>query len=300
MNLSDQNNAFGLVDGHWLAGELVEERVETPNQGALFAQGALDTIVIHYTAGADAASAIRSMVNPAHKASAHLVIGRDLSVTQLVPFNRVAWHAGRSSYRRGDVEKVGLNACAIGIEIDNAGQFTKTGDRYFSWFGRRYDEDDVFEGVHRNQTESTFWHRYPEEQIALVESLCRFLVAHYTANDAQIEHILGHEEISPKRKIDPGPAFPLDKLRDRILQGNRDEEGDEGDELDVELVGRRVGVVTATHLNVRSDASTEADKVGPPLKQGARVEILDEKNEWYKVKAQVVCWVSSKYVDRVV
>ena len=302
MNLQDDGTyAFTVEDDHWLGGSLVEDRVETPNLGSAFEAGDLDTIVIHYTAGANAASAIRAMTNPNHKASAHLVIGRDKSITQLVPFDRIAWHAGKSYFKEGDVEKVGLNKYSIGIEIDNAGQLTKNGNQYLSWFGRSYGEDEVFEGVHRNQTQPTFWHRYTEEQIEIVSEICSFLVENYTANGTQIKYILGHEEISPKRKIDPGPAFPLDKLRDRILKGNRDDDvAEDSDEMDVVLAGRRTGVVTASKLNIRADASAGAKKVGPPLVQGSRVQILEEKKNWYKVKAEVVCWVSRKHVDRIV
>lgn len=302
MNLQDGGTyTFALEDEHWLTGGLLEDRVETPNMGGAFGEGDLDTIVIHYTAGANAASAIRSMTNPNHKASAHLVIGRDKSITQLVPFNRIAWHAGKSYFKEGDHEKVGLNRCSIGIEIDNAGQLKKNGHQYLSWFGRGYGEEDIFEGVHRNQTQATFWHRYTEEQIEIVAEVCSFLVENYTANGTQIKYILGHEEISPKRKIDPGPAFPLDKLRDRILRGNRDADvAEDDDEVEAAFAGRRAGVVTASKLNIRAEASSDAKKVGPPLEQGSRVQILEEKNSWYKVKAEVVCWVSKKHVDRLV
>jgi N-acetylmuramoyl-L-alanine amidase len=50
----------------------------------------------------------------------------------------------------------------------------------------------------------------------VVEEICRLLVAEYG-----IRHILGHEEIAPQRKIDPGPGFPLDELRGRLLGEGR-------------------------------------------------------------------------------
>ena len=55
--------------------------------------------VLHYTAGASAESSVRWLCNPEAKASAHLVIGRDGSITQLVAFDRKAWHAGKSEWR---------------------------------------------------------------------------------------------------------------------------------------------------------------------------------------------------------
>src|SRR5690242_19589368 len=112
-----------------------------------FAAGSLDTIIIHYTAGGSAESSIKSLTDPTVQASAHLVVGRDGSITQLVPFNIVSWHAGPSQYGT----RVGFNQYSIGIEIDNAGLLEKRGDKYFSWFGRAYEEKDVVHAVHRNQ-----------------------------------------------------------------------------------------------------------------------------------------------------
>ena len=71
-------------------------------------------LVMHYTAGLGLDGAVAWLSNPAAKASAHLVIGRDGRIVQLVAFNRKAWHAGLS--RWGDLE--GLNAYSIGIELD--------------------------------------------------------------------------------------------------------------------------------------------------------------------------------------
>ena len=53
-------------------------------------------LIMHYTAGENAEGAIRQLCDPKSKASAHIVIGTDGKVTQLVPFNRIAWHAGKA------------------------------------------------------------------------------------------------------------------------------------------------------------------------------------------------------------
>ena len=108
--------------------------IESPNQGGPFAPGLPDTIVIHYTAGANAESAIHTLCDRERKVSAHLVVGRDGAVTQLLPFNIVGWHAGRSLWR----ERTSLNQYSIGIEIDNAGQLSERDGRYESWFGQTY------------------------------------------------------------------------------------------------------------------------------------------------------------------
>lgn len=195
------------IANHRLEGEGIDYR-ESPNQGGPYAPGALDTIIIHYTAGANAESAIRTLSDTERKVSAHLVVGRDGSVTQMLPFDTVGWHAGVSTW--GDRE--GFNKYSIGIEIDNAGQLEEEDGQYISWFGKAYPPEEVVRGVHRNQTEPTCWHRFPQEQVRVVEELCRLLIDEY-----DIRHILGHEEIAPDRKIDPGPAFPLDDFRARLL-----------------------------------------------------------------------------------
>jgi len=139
------------------------------------------------------------------------VVGRDGAVTQLLPFNVIGWHAGVSQWG----QREGFNQHSIGIEIDNAGQLEQKDGQCVSWFGQAYTEEEVFWGVHRNQIEATPWHRFTKEQVEAVEALCRLLIAEYG-----LRHILGHEEIAPQRKIDPGPAFPLDELRARLLHGS--------------------------------------------------------------------------------
>lgn len=240
----------------------------------------LDTIIIHYTAGSSAESSIATLVNQAIKASAHVVIGRDGTITQMVPFNIIAWHAGPSQFGN----RVGFNQYSIGIEIDNAGLLEKRGDLYYSWFGQAYDAKDVVFAVHRNQKTPNYWHAYTQKQIEVVEELCQSLV-----NTYGIKYILGHEEISPVRKIDPGPAFPLDKLRDKIFGGARDSDAPENNK-------NSAGTVSVDMLNIREDADVNADKVAKALKKGQKVKILAAKNGWYKVTAEVTGWVSAKFI----
>ena len=77
-----------------------------------------DMIVVHYTAGSSARTAAEFLAKEEVKASAHLVIGRQGELFQLVPFDTEAWHAGRSSYDG----RANLNRYSIGIELDNLGR----------------------------------------------------------------------------------------------------------------------------------------------------------------------------------
>ena len=245
-----------------------------------------EVIVIHYTAGASARSSADSLADPDVKASAHLVIGRDGELIQVTPFNKVAWHAGRSEYTFADGQvRKGFNSFSIGIEIDNPGPLTPALDGHRTWFGREVPPSEVIQAVHRNQSTPGFWHAYTQEQIATVQSTCRALIAHY-----RIKHILGHEEISPQRKTDPGPAFPLDKLRHNLLGANR------RDETEIDLYPRS-GAVTASRLNVRSGASGSNPRVAMPLEQGAPVTVLREQGGWYYVRAHIEGWVDGRHVD---
>jgi N-acetylmuramoyl-L-alanine amidase len=269
------------IKDHLIRGDLVKKMIKSPNHSGEFKSGDLDTIVVHYTSG-PARPAINTLTNPRVRASAHLVIDRDGSIIQLIPFNLIAWHAGKSSYGG----RVGFNKYSIGIEIVNSGVLTKSGNVFRSWFGSAYNPSDVIEAIHRNQRVPRYWHIYTEEQIQVVTDICRLLIDTYN-----IKNILGHEEIAPLRKVDPGPAFPLDKLRDSLLIGRRDENAPE----DLRDTGR----ISANSLNIRSAPDSTGEKIAKPLSRGTKVTILDEANGWYKISTRIEGWVFGKYVDSV-
>ncbi|WP_340105913.1 N-acetylmuramoyl-L-alanine amidase [Rhodohalobacter sp. 8-1] len=245
-----------------------------------FEEGLPDTIVIHYTAGPSVSSAVNTFKDPSVEASAHVVIDHDGSITQLIPFNKIGWHAGESSW----LDRTDLNNYSIGIEIVNAGRLEKTGSVWRSWFGKTYSEDDVLRAVHRNEEEESWWHVYTEKQITATHDLCRNIMNAYN-----IKHILGHEEIAPGRKSDPGPAFPLDKLRNRLLHSNRKDQGE--DDAD-----KKTGVVTASALNIRSGPSSSTSTIAKPLSKNTKVSILKEQNGWYNVEVKLRGWVFKEYI----
>lgn len=272
------------IENHFLKGC---DQVESPNRSGKFEAGAPDSIIIHYTAGTSAESSIRTLCNPEFKASSHLVVGRDGSITQLIPFDTIAWHAGRSAYEG----RVGFNKYSIGIEIDNAGRLSKRGNGFVAWFGRRYDADDVVEAVHRNESGTDYWHAYSEEQITAVAEICETLIRTYP-----IDTILGHEEIAPKRKSDPGPAFPLDKLCERLFMSDRSQQEAELEEQESGQDGGMTGLVTASKLNIRRSSRRGSPTIAPPLAKGTRVKILDQKDGWYQVEVKTMGWVKGDYI----
>ncbi len=231
-------------------------RVErTPNKGETMTPRFL---VMHYTAGPGLDSSVHWLCRPEARASAHLVIGRDGTVVQLAPFNRVTWHAGAS--RWNGIQ--GLNRHSIGIELDNAGRLTRQGDgKWTSWFGRTYPDDEVMVATHRHETEEAGWHTFPAEQLGVALEVAAVLVHRY-----ELEEVLGHDDISPGRKVDPGPAFPLGSFRARLL-------GREEAELP--------SLETSTHLNIRTGPGTEFERLeGSPLAPGTAVEVVEEAQDW--------------------
>ena len=226
---------------------------ESPNFG-----GALtpEYLIIHYTASASAASAISTLTRPGD-VSAHVVIGRDGGIVQLVPFDKIAWHAGRSRWNG----RVGLNAWSIGIELENAGRLTQNGGMWRSWFGRDYPHAEVLEATHKNETALSGWHSYTPDQIDAAVMVATTLVRHYKLKD-----VLGHDDIAPGRKVDPGPAFPMESFRARAM-GRRADEPE--------------ALLTATRLNIRCGPGTHHDKLeGSPLPKGTRIEVVRRDGSW--------------------
>jgi len=274
------------IVNHRLTADIATFR-ESPNHGRQFPPGQPDTLVIHFTAGRSVESSVTTLCNPASRASAHLVVGRDAKVVQLVDFNTVAWHAGVSQYR----DRVGLNNYSIGIEIDNAGRLTRTeGGDFATWFGMKIPAGDVISAVHRNETVAALWETFTAEQIDKVFELAQMLVAQYG-----IRTIVGHEEIAPGRKSDPGPAFPLDRMRERILDWGRDR-----DTAPVEDGNTSTGTVNASALNVRTAPSKLSPIAAAPLKFGTPIEIIqgEDHGEWLHISSPVSGWLKSEFVKR--
>ena len=193
--------------------------IASPNQGAAFAAGLPDMIVVHYTAGGSMAGAVTTLTTPTSQASAHVVIGRDGALTQLVPCDRVAWHAGESAWQG----QTHVNRRALGLELVNWGWLTHTGpledpEALWGWCdsvsGRlsgRVDREDAVLLRHKHGGPPRWWQVYPAAQVAALTELGVLLTRAYP-----IRWVVGHEDVAPLRKVDPGPAFPLDDLRARL------------------------------------------------------------------------------------
>ncbi|GAA0647588.1 N-acetylmuramoyl-L-alanine amidase [Brevundimonas lenta] len=137
-------------------------------------RGPPDMLVLHYTGMQTAKAAVARLRDPEAKVSAHYVVDEDGAILRLVPEERRAWHAGRGVWQ-GETD---CNAASIGIEIVNPGHE----------FGYR---------------------DFPEEQIDAVISLISDIRTRWTIPDARI---IGHSDLAPERKQDPGELFPWKRL----------------------------------------------------------------------------------------
>lgn len=241
-------------------------------------------LIMHYTAGASAESSVAWFLNPAAKASAHLVIGRSGQIIQVVALNRRAWHAGESRWGN----RVGLNAWSIGIELDNAGELVRHPDGWRTKWGRPVNSADVIEAAHKNGGPITGWHTYTHEQLEIAQLVAALLMSHYELKD-----LIGHEDIAPGRKTDPGPAFPLSSFRAAAI-GRGDDAAPQVDKY-----------LTTTELNIRIGPGSQFDKLPiSPLAKGTSLLRRSTQGIWMEVRvmkpvdgdADIEGWVHSDFV----
>ena len=131
-------------------------------------------IIIHYTGMKNELSALNRLTDIKSKVSAHYFVKKNGKILNLVPDLYEAWHAGKSNWK--NIQS--LNRYSIGIEIQNSG--------------------------HEN-----FYEKFSNKQMNSVKKLLRFLTKKYRVD---YKNILGHSDIAPSRKKDPGEKFPWKEL----------------------------------------------------------------------------------------
>lgn len=154
----------------------------SPNHGERRGTTRPDSIILHYTGMADAASALLWLANPIAQVSCHYFVFEDGRIWQMVPESRRAWHAGRSSWH-GETD---MNSRSFGIEIANVGH-----------------------DLSKMPPEPGAYPDFPDVQIAAVIRLVADIKARWAIPDSRI---LAHSDIAPGRKVDPGERFPWARL----------------------------------------------------------------------------------------
>lgn len=138
-----------------------------------------DMVVLHYTAMDTAQAAIERLCSPQAEVSAHFVIAENGEVTQLVDENERAWHAGAGQW--GSVSDV--NSHSIGFELANKGPQSDDG-------------------------------HFPDAQMRSLEQHLARVMDQFQISP---ERVIGHSDMAPGRKIDPGPLFDWQRLASKGL-----------------------------------------------------------------------------------
>ena len=127
-------------------------------------------IIIHYTGMQSERESLKRLTNPKSEVSCHYLINRNGKVFNMVDDQNIAWHAGKSMWQKYK----NLNKNSIGIELVNK--------------GHKYG-----------------YQNFTKKQINVLVNLCRKLKKKYKIKN---NSILGHSDIAPLRKVDPGEKFP--------------------------------------------------------------------------------------------
>lgn len=240
-------------------------------------------LVFHYTAcDVQAATNVFLRKTGANRVSAHLLVDTNGSVTQFVPLNLRAWHAGESEW--GGYKDI--NSHSIGIEVVNYGYLLKSAAGTFHTAEAKLtiNAAQVIDARHRLvHWPWHYWHAFTAEQIATCEALAEVLTPACALQD-----VLGHDDIAPTRKADPGPAFPLPRIRGLALG------------RDSQQIADGVVYVSVDKLNIRKGAGTSFEKVGPALIRNTQLKVISpDVSDWlHVVTAQepaVDGWVMAAY-----
>lgn len=148
--------------------------IDTPSPNFDERKLPVSMIVLHYTGMADAAQAIARLSDPEAKVSCHYLVTEDGQVLRMVAEDKRAWHAGKAHWR-GVTD---VNSASIGIEIVNPGHE----------FGYR---------------------PFPDEQIEVLIPLIADVKDRYGIGRG---NVVGHSDVAPTRKQDPGELFPWARL----------------------------------------------------------------------------------------
>jgi N-acetylmuramoyl-L-alanine amidase len=153
---------------------LIDRIIETPSPNFDERKQPVTMIVLHYTGMPDVAGAIALLADPASKVSSHYVVAEDGQIVRMVSEDKRAWHAGRGSWRGLD----DINSRSVGIEIQNPGH---------EWGYRPFPD-------------------------AQVEAVIQLIAAIKDRFGITRGNIIGHSDMAPTRKQDPGELFPWARL----------------------------------------------------------------------------------------
>lgn len=231
-----------------------------------------DIVVLHDTASRlTTEAAANYLADNDRKVSVHFVVGRDGRLVQQVPVDKRANHAGRSEYHG----RKGCNDFSVGIELVNPGRMTRLNQTTaLAWYGRRFGiaEHDIQE-IETPEHGHGLWMPHTEAQLDTLIDLLQALFNGVVS----LKDIVTHWYVSPGRKVDTNPLFPLEHIRSLILgredprdgpvdDAARDVEGDEM--VQIEVPGDTLNLRRWPSFNPNVIATIPDGAVLPVLREG--------------------------------
>lgn len=278
------------VKNHRLEGPNISYHTTTKKSGKI---SEVAFCVIHYTASTNFDADVKTLSSSNVQASCQLVVSPSGEVAQIGLLNDCLWHAGQSSWRGYN----GLNRYSIGIEVTCPGPVDMIED-YGStalikyWWGKTnvVDKSTLVYAPATNGGPAKWWVSFTPQQIDAVIEIGMALKKYYG-----IREFVGHDQIAPSRKIDPGPCCPkqvFDILNGRANDPYTEEPVDDPNSIHE---ARQMIVSVADSLNFR-DAPN--GKVIGKLPNTTPVEVFEISGNWAKVKtpAGYVGWVHKGYL----
>lgn len=262
------------------------EFVKARHTGGKLADGKPKFLVIHYTAGGSGAGTVNFFKSSDVAVSAHLIIDRDGKITQMVDFDTTAFHAGKSRWKGVK----GLNSHSVGIEIANWGKLRQTAaGGWISDTNSAVAADRVIVAEHRNSPGAKHgWEVFDAPQFDATVAAAKAIVREF---ELEPWDVVGHDDISPLRKIDPGPAFPMDSFRAKVF-GRAEDDWDD-------ILFK---VNSANGLNMRIEPLVGASLI-KNLSEGTVVHVIEKSGLWWLVsevidgKDDVTGFVHSHFLD---
>jgi N-acetylmuramoyl-L-alanine amidase len=210
----------------------ISESVTTPHR---YKEGdrrnkPVDLLVMHYTAvpywnksshGSNPRRISRWLQGGGRKSSTHFVVLRNGDIVQGASLESRTWHAGKSEFKTPSGETLkSINMRSIGLDFDNVGRLfqIKPGvfvDSYGYHNYKKTGKINTYKGPEPIEIDGKFWEPYSPESIESMKKLIQFLVSQFPALKGDTWRLVGHSDVR-STKSDPGPACPMDELRELL------------------------------------------------------------------------------------
>ena len=281
-------------------------------------------IVIHHTVSGTWMSAYNTFNNPKEAASAHVIVDRDGTIIQCVPFDTFAWHAGDSQWADRGVRSgfSSMNSYSIGIELVNWG--ANFGKEAGGWKNAGHPSIILADGEavlatskHGWPAGGCGWQIFPQVQIEATLEIAKALMQAYPS----ILDVVGHEDIKKawnentqvfynndprgdpmSDRQDPGPAFPMTSFRASLL-GLSVGTPEKFQPMLTLVTPEYRYLSQETAVNGRKNAAKETSR---PLIDKEMVEVIGRKDWFARVRAAnpdgtfLEGWFPERYLKRVV